>query len=191
MNSRQRVSRPWVRRPPVTHNPAVPVVLGQGWPLRPATNADRAAIKSLVNGILKEYSLSTCGSPTDADLDDIESSYGGNQGYFAVVEQAGNIIATVGVYHLSADTCELRKMYAVPAARGKGLGKYLLNLAIDKAKEIGYQRMVLETAALLKEAIGLYKKYGFKEYHPDKISARCDQAYELMLKTGEQLTSRR
>ena len=157
------------------------IKLQPGLTLRPATNADAASIKSLVVSILKEYSLSTCASPTDADLDDIENNYAGNRGYFAVVEEAGRIVATVGVYRISADTCELRKMYAVPAARGQGLGKYLVQLAFSKAREIGYKRMVLETATVLKEAIGLYKKYGFKVYHPDQLSARCDQAYELFL----------
>lgn len=184
MNSRQPALRPWVQQLRVTRNPTGPVVLRQGWTLRPATNADRAAIKSLIYSVLGEYALSTCATLTDADLDDIESSYWGNQGYFAVIEEAGVIVATMGVFYISADSCELRKMYAVPAARGQGLGKYLLNLAFSKARELGYRRMVLETATVLKEAIGLYKKYGFKEYHPEQISARCDQAYELMLKTA-------
>jgi len=181
MNSSPLASWPWVWRPPMTRNQAGPVVLSHGWTLRLATNADRDAIISMVNGVLKEYSLSTCAAPTDADLDDIESSYGGNQGYFAVVEKAGKIIATMGVYRISADTCELRKMYAVPSVRRQGLGKTLLDLALDKARELGYRRMVLETATVLKAAVGLYKKYGFREYHPEHLSSRCDQAYELHL----------
>ena len=159
--------------------------LKPGLTLRPATNADSAAIRTLIFNILREYSLSTCAAPTDKDLDDIERSYAGNQGYFAVLEEAGRIIATMGVYRISSETCELRKMYAEPAARGQGLGKYLLKLAFSKARELGYQRMVLETATPLREAIGLYKKYGFKEYHPELISPRCDQAYELMLDQAE------
>ena len=157
------------------------IKLQPGLTLRPATNADAAAIKTLIVNILKEYSLSTCATPTDADLDNIENNYAGNRGYFAVVEEAGRIVATVGIFRISADTCELRKMYAVPAARGQGLGQYLLKLALSKSGELGYRRMVLETATPLKEAIGLYKKYGFKTCQPDHLSARCDQAYELFL----------
>jgi hypothetical protein len=41
--------------------------------------------------------------------------------------------------------------------------------------------MILETASALKEAIALYKSYGFAEYTPDHLSSRCDQAYMLEL----------
>ena len=41
--------------------------------------------------------------------------------------------------------------------------------------------MTLETASVLKEAIALYESYGFVEYEPDHLSARCDQAYFLQL----------
>ena len=155
--------------------------LKPGLSLRSATNADAHAIRTLIFEILREYSISACAAPQDKDLENIEQNYTGNQGYFAVVEDAGRIIATMGVYRISLDTCELRKMYAVPAARGQGLGKYLLELAFNKARELGYRRMVLETATPLREAISLYRKYGFREYHPDQFSARCDQAYELLL----------
>ncbi|MBF8270372.1 MAG: hypothetical protein HW386_2081, partial [Gammaproteobacteria bacterium] len=57
--------------------------LKPGLTLRLATNADSAAIKALIFNILREYSLSTCAAPSDKDLDDIERSYAGNQGYFA------------------------------------------------------------------------------------------------------------
>jgi len=149
--------------------------------LRQATNADIAAVKELVFSVLEEYAIPRGACSTDADLDDIDGNYTCNNGYFTVVEQDNRIIASMGVLRISEDTCELRKMYAVRSARGRGLGKYLMNLALDKARELGYRRMVLETASPLKEAIALYKKYGFTEYQPGQISDRCDQAYELIL----------
>jgi putative acetyltransferase len=54
-----------------------------------------------------------------------------------------------------------------------------MEFALSKAKELG--RVILETASPLKEAIGLYKRYGFKEFNPEHLSARCDQAFELYL----------
>ena len=72
-------------------------------------------------------------------------------------------------------------MYLLPAFRGKGIGKFILEFALQKAKELGYKRITLETASALKGAIGLYKKYGFKSFNPDHLSARCDQAFELYL----------
>lgn len=44
-----------------------------------------------------------------------------------------------------------------------------------------YEVIVLETASPLKEAIGLYKQYGFEEFEADHLAARCDQAMQLLL----------
>ncbi|UCG57866.1 MAG: GNAT family N-acetyltransferase [Phycisphaerales bacterium] len=154
------------------------------WPrLRFATNEDSEAITNLVFDVLRRYDLRPDPDCTDADLKDIERSYferGG--GFYVLQEQDGSIVGAYGLYPLGGRTCELRKMYLRLAYRGKGLGKFLLDDAVARAKKMGFERIVLETASVLKEAIGLYRSYGFVEYHPDHLSARCDQAYELSLR---------
>lgn len=149
--------------------------------IRNANNNDSEAVKSLVFAVLKEYGLEPDSNATDKELEDIEQSYFRNGGYFGVVEESGVVVATVGIYRESATTCELRKMYSAPSIRGRGLGKKLLEFSLSKAKDLGFSRIVLETASPLKEAIALYVKYGFVEYKPNHISLRCDQAYELYL----------
>lgn len=149
--------------------------------LRPATNADAPYIKSMVFSVLREHGLQPCSASTDKDLDDIEDAYFGQQGFFAVLEEAGEIVATFGLMRVDEHICELRKMYMLPSQRGRGLGKYLMDCALDKAYQLGFRRIVLETASPLRTAIALYKKYGFKEYCPAHMSARCDQAFELYL----------
>lgn len=149
--------------------------------IRPANDSDAHAIKDLVFSVLGEYGLKPDSSSTDKDLDAIEAYYFSNNGYFGVVEVADAIVASVGLYRLDEKTCELRKMYCHPQHRGRGLGKSLLEFALAKARELGYQRVTLETASALKEAIGLYIKYGFHAYTPEHLSCRCDQAFELLL----------
>jgi len=78
-------------------------------------------------------------------------------------------------------TCELRKMYLRRDHRGKGLGKRLLEHALAEARRLGFKRVTLETASVLKEAIRLYESYGFQPYVPTHLSCRCDQAYLLEL----------
>lgn len=149
--------------------------------IRPATNADAEAIKTVVFSVLREYGLSPDADATDKDLDAIEETYFQRGGYFAVVLENDRIVACVGLYPETSDTCELRKMYCLPAGRGKGLGKKLLEFSLGKARELGFSRITLETASVLKEAINLYQKYGFVAFSPDHLSARCDQAFELYL----------
>lgn len=150
--------------------------------IRPASNEDSEHIKNLIFSILGEYGLSSDPETTDKDLDDIEASYTHNKGVFDVVANHDDkIIASTGIYRIDDDTCELRKMYLLKEYRGMGLGKYLLDHSIAEAKRLGYNKVVLETASVLKEAIGLYEKYGFTRYEPDHLSSRCDQTYYLMI----------
>lgn len=146
--------------------------------IRSATNSDEDAITALVFDVLHDYGLDPDPSTTDADLNNIEGHYISSGGCFDVLEDSsGNIIGSVGLYPIENGVCELRKMYVHPGHRGKGLGKKLLEHALHKAGELGFSCIVLETASVLKEAIHLYKKYGFEPYEADHLSERCDQAY--------------
>jgi putative acetyltransferase len=151
--------------------------------IRNATNKDQAAVTKLIYGILEDYKLKHDPSSTDADLMDIEKNYTARNGLFDLLEdENGKIIATVGLYKIDDETCELRKMYLDKNQRGKGLGKFLLEHALKRACELGYKKVVLETASVLKEAINLYERYGFKQFYPEHFSGRCDKAYLLELK---------
>ena len=149
--------------------------------LRPATNADEAEARALLYQVLAEYGLTPDPDGADSDLDDIEANYFDRGGYFGVIEQDGKMIATVGLWPMSEEEIELRKMYLLPEARGRGLGTKLLMEMFTRARKRGYQRMSLETASQLKEAIGLYKKHGFERVYPEHLTDRCDQAYVFEL----------
>ncbi len=150
--------------------------------LRPANNKDCEKVASLLYEVLKEYNLKPDPAGTDADIRDIEQSYFRRGGTFYVLEEKdGSVIGAYGLYPVDKATCELRKMYLRSSYRSKGLGKLLLEDALSKARQMGFKRMTLETASVLKEAISLYKSYGFVEYEPELLSSRCDQAFILEL----------
>ena len=73
-------------------------------------------------------------------------------------------------------------MYLSPTQRGKGLGKIMLDRALQKARALNFNRVELETASVLKEAIGLYQKRGFKPITGRHLATRCDQAFELHIR---------
>ncbi len=153
------------------------------WPrLRAATNADCKQVRDLVFGVLTEYGLKPDPDGIDTDIRDIEQSYFSRGGRFCVLEDAdGRIIATCALYPVDEATCELRKMYIRPKHRGRGYGKRLLEAALSQARRMGFKTITLETATVLKEAIALYKSYGFKPYESTHLCWRCDQAYKLEL----------
>lgn len=145
--------------------------------LRPATNADRDDVETLIFTILRTYGLEPSPDSTDADLADIEGNYPRNAGIFDVVEaRDGTVVGTVAVHRTSDSLCELRKMYLAEELRGHGWGKRLLDHAIEKAKTLGYKSMWLETADSLEVAHRLYKQNGFEAWEAPHQSARCDFA---------------
>ena len=154
-----------------------------GFILRPAANTDTRAIQNLIFSILKSYGLAPAPGTTDADLADAAGYYTEHGGTFHVLvdSAAQRIVGTVGVLPVQAGTVELRKMYLDAGCRGRGLGRLLLEHALVEALRQGSQRVVLETASVLREAINLYEQYGFKRYHGEHLAARCDTTMELWL----------
>ena len=148
---------------------------------RKASASDQEKIFSLVKQVLDEYGLKTNPQVTDRDISDIQGSYFDNGGWFAVLEVDGEIIGSYGLFKLDNHICELRKMYLLPSQQGKGFGKMLMEDAERKARELGFTEMVLETNTKLDKALGLYKKFGFREYSPDHLSDRCDLAMRKRL----------
>lgn len=149
---------------------------------RPATNGDSHAIRILVFGVLAEYGLRPDPSGTDADLEDIHGSYHCAGGAFdLLVDTNENLLGTVAIRRVSDCECELRKMYLRCEARGKGYGRLLLEQGIEQSKKLGFTRITLETASVLKEAVALYEQWGFRPYKPEHLSPRCDAAYFLNL----------
>lgn len=151
--------------------------------IRPANNSDISSIKNVVFNSLIEHGLIPEEFGKDKYLNDIEKCYFGANGYFGVLIETDKpeIVGTFGLISIDNSTCELQKMYLIKRLRGQGFGKLMMDAAIDQAKRLNYKRIVLETVSQLKDAIVLYKKYGFKEITPTIINKRVDQAFELKL----------
>ena len=151
--------------------------------LREATADDSAAIRAVVVAVMDEYGLSSDLELNDADLRDLAGSYRGRGGSFRVVTSIeGDVVGCGGLYPVDEREAEIRRMYLLPEARGLGIGRRLLEELISLAKERRFERVVLETASVLKEAISLYRKRGFVPTPLRGAALRqCDQAYALQL----------
>ena len=149
--------------------------------LRDVKSGEEQKIFSIVKKVLEQYCLKTNPEVTDKDLSDIKKHYIETGGCFKIIEDNGRIVGSYGLFPLSSDTCELRKMYLLSEYQGRGLGKLMMNDAIKVAQDKGFKEMVLETNSILDKAIRLYRKYGFQEYQPEHFSDRCDCAMKLRL----------
>jgi ribosomal protein S18 acetylase RimI-like enzyme len=63
----------------------------------------------------------------------------------------------------AADDCELEDLFVSADARRSGLGRTLLNAAIDRARARGCRRIKLDTAEYNEPALALYRSAGFSD----------------------------
>lgn len=147
-------------------------------PLRRATPSESGAIAALVHDALREFGLAPDPAGTDADLTDLTAHYFERGGDFVVLlDETGRIVGSCGLYPLESGAVELRKMYLAPAWRGRGQGRRLLDWALTRARELGFRRLTLETATVMRDAIALYERAGFTRTCGGAHSCRCDLSY--------------
>lgn len=133
---------------------------------RPIEKKDNPAVATLIRTVMTEFGTVGEGySIMDKEVDEMWDNYTNAQSYFLVLTLEDKVVGCGGIGPLKggdAKTCELKKMYFYPVARGYGLGQQLVEKCVAKAKAIGYQTCYLETVERMTQANKLYEKLGFE-----------------------------
>lgn len=151
--------------------------------IRAWTPDDRENAAAIIRDTLMEYGLSWEPSGADRDVLEVETFYTAVGGEFWVIEQQGQVVGTGAYYPVERGhkAVEIRKMYLSPTARGKGLGKFLLQRLEDAITNRGFHEIWIETASVLKEAVKLYESNGYIPATGVETK-RCDRIYVKPLK---------
>lgn len=79
-----------------------------------------------------------------------------------VIYEDDKPVACGAIREFSPEATEVKRMYTLPELRGKGYASRVLSELEKWAAELSYQKCVLETGNRQPDAIGLYKKSGYK-----------------------------
>lgn len=85
------------------------------------------------------------------------------KGRLLVARYAGEPAGSAGIRLVDTATAELKRVFLLPQARGKGGAALLVRAAEEAARALGADRMVLDTRSDLVEARALYARLGYTE----------------------------
>ncbi len=116
-----------------------------------------------LRGLFREYAAWI---GEDFWVNDFEDELAALPGYydalFVARDDAGELVGSVAVKRLPDGAAELKRLYVRPAARGTGLGRRLAAAAVERARELGYTTIRLDTLPRMETARGIYRSLGFQ-----------------------------
>jgi ribosomal protein S18 acetylase RimI-like enzyme len=129
--------------------------------------AQIAQARELFLEYAKSLGFSLCFQNFDKELANLPGDYSPPDGRLLLVEYDGHLAGCVALHKLEESICEMKRLYLRPAFRGKGLGRAIADRIIEEARQMGYQRMRLDTVEpVMKDAVAMYRRIGFREIAP-------------------------
>jgi ribosomal protein S18 acetylase RimI-like enzyme len=122
--------------------------------IRRAQPRDAEAVRAL----FREYAASL---EVDLSFQGFEAEVDDPLGFYELVLLTDG--GCVALRRLDAETCEMKRLWVRPEARGGGLGRRLAEAVIAEARARGYERMLLDTLPTMAAARALYASLGFRE----------------------------
>ncbi|WP_322865558.1 GNAT family N-acetyltransferase [Aquicoccus sp. G2-2] len=149
---------------------------------QPATAEDHAAIRALCRAYRDQLTerASECPqivenyydqSSYEALLKRLPALHARPDGALFLALIDGTPVGCGMTHRIDAATCEIKRVFVSPEARGHGAATAIFDAAITQAKADGYRLMVLDTMIWLREAIALYAKLGFDDAAPFYVPA--------------------
>ena len=151
--------------------------------IRQAEPQDLDAVRELIEEYVRALGVDLGFQEIELELADLAGTYGPPGGVILVARAASEIAGCAALRPLGEATCEMKRLYVRPAFRGTGLGRKLALELIGRARELGYERMRIDTLPQMQAARKLYRSLGFREIDPYRFNPVPGTAFmELALR---------
>lgn len=128
--------------------------------------SEYAAAASMFRAYAADININLDFQHFEEELADLPKMYGAPHGGIILAMEREAVIGCVAIRSISKREGELKRMYIDPAHRHRGLGKMLLQKALELAQDCQYEKLKLDTLNYMKAAIHLYQQAGFYEIPP-------------------------
>jgi putative acetyltransferase len=156
--------------------------------------ADTAARYEAARTLIEEYALhigasmgvDLCFQNLSSELNQLPLMYGPPSGCMLLAGRDEEWVGCCGLRRFADEVCEMKRLYVKSNTRGTRLGRLLTERLVDRARNLGYRRMVLDTLGDMIAARALYRSLGFRETTPYYSNPLAGVSYmELDLETAK------
>jgi putative acetyltransferase len=135
--------------------------------IRKVAEADFADVADLLRGYAAALPVDLNAQRFIEELPSLPGDYGPPRGALLIARATDREpLGCIALRPLDTDSCEVKRLYVSPAARGQGLGRALIEALIIEATNLGYPQVKLDTLPNMTEAISLYRRLGFTSIPP-------------------------
>jgi ribosomal protein S18 acetylase RimI-like enzyme len=135
--------------------------------IRPAQlPGDLNHVRSLFGEYADNLGVDLCFQDFEAELAALPGKYEPPEGRLLLAWSGTEPVGCVALRPLDRVTCEMKRLYVRPQARGEQLGRRLAERICQEARSAGYARICLDTLPTMAAAIKLYASLGFKPIEP-------------------------
>lgn len=139
-------------------------------------------IRDLFREYSKSLGIDLCFQDFEQELALLPGKYAEPRGRLYLAYEDDKAIACIALRPIDDKIGEIKRLYVKPSHRRQGVSKLLAERIIEDARNMGYQRLVLDTIDTMIPAMNLYKALGFVEteaYYPNPLKGATFFALDL------------
>jgi ribosomal protein S18 acetylase RimI-like enzyme len=127
------------------------------------TDEEIAEARELVVEMVESLGVNLDFQHFDQEIANFPGEYARPTGCLLVAREGDKAVGCVALRKIDDRVCEMKRLYVRPQFHSRGWGKALAVAAVERARELGYERMRLDTLPTMRAAAALYRSLGFEE----------------------------
>lgn len=134
--------------------------------VRPDSPELWAAARALVEEYAAQLNIDLSFQDFHHEIDGLAREYSPPDGCFVLAREGTAFVGCGAVRRFAEHSCEMKRLYVVPASRGGRIGRAVADRLIAHARDIGYDTILLDTLPSMGAAHSLYLSIGFVPTSP-------------------------